>query len=134
MASKTPRPARAAESRDTATNRITKQASEIMKLNFMTDHGSNRDTIRWAWRALVPSPLRDFLGFLATCCGRGIRDVAACQADGRSSVRSAGRSVRVVSAGEVAGDAPPPGAGRDRGSSVCVRDAFTWAGYGAWSR
>src|ERR1700753_760245 len=112
MASKTPRPARAAESRDTATNRITKQASEIMKLNFMTDHGSNRDTIRWAWRALVPSPLRDFLGFLATCCGRGIRDVAACQADGRSS----GRSVRVVSVG--AEVAPPDGAVRDRGSSV----------------
>jgi len=67
------------------------------------------------------------LGFLTTCCGRGIRDVAACQADGRS--------VCVVSAGDEAGeeageepDAPADGAVRDRASSVCVRDAFTWAG------
>jgi hypothetical protein len=102
-----------------------------MKLNFMTDQGSNRDTIRWAWREDVPSPLRDFLGFLTTCCGRGIRDVAACQADGRS--------VCVVSAGGDAGDgadAPLDGAVRGRASLACGRDVFTWAGYGDadWSR
>src|ERR1700761_3683763 len=74
---------------------MTKQASEIMKLNFMTDQGSKRETIRWAWRALAPPPFLSFLSFLSflgTCCGRGIRDAAADQADGRST--------RVVSASD----------------------------------
>jgi hypothetical protein len=62
---------------------MTKQASEIMKLNFMTDQGSKRETIRWAWRAFAPPPFSDLAALvrLGTCCGRGIRDVAACQAD-----------------------------------------------------
>src|SRR6201996_9842597 len=88
---------------------MTKQASEIMKLNFMTDQGSNRDTIRWAWRAEGP-PLSFLLPLagLGTCCGRGTRAVAACQADGRST--------RVVSASDGADGAdgaagPADGAG-----------------------
>src|ERR1700761_9802426 len=82
---------------------MTKQASEIMKLNFMTDQGSKREPIRWAWRALAPPPFLSFLSFLSflgTCCGRGIRDAAADQADGRST--------RVVSASDGADGADGP--------------------------
>src|ERR1700759_2289970 len=97
---------------------MTKQASEIMKLNFMTDQGSNRDTIRWAWRADVLAFFSAFLSALVrlgTCCGLGIRDVAACQADGPEGV--AGWSTRVVSASDGA-DGPDRGAGPDRAAGA----------------
>ena len=56
-----------------------------MKLNFMTDQGSNRDTIRCACRAGVPSFwARCAFARLGTDCGLGIRAAADCQADGRS--------------------------------------------------
>src|SRR6201992_458442 len=74
---------------------MTKQASEIMKLNFMTDQGSKRDTIRWAWRALAPPPFLSFFSFLVrlgTGCGRGIRDAAAWP--GRRAVAPGGLGLR----------------------------------------
>src|SRR3954469_22958293 len=53
--SKTPRPDSTIQITVTATNNITKQTSAMMKLNFITDHGSNRDTCRCALRAVLPS-------------------------------------------------------------------------------
>jgi hypothetical protein len=68
---------------------MTKHTSETMKLNFMTDQGSNRATVRWACRALDPSlSARAALGRLGTTCGRGIRAVAACHALAREEARS----------------------------------------------
>src|SRR3954451_504046 len=53
--SKTPRPDNTIQITVTATNSITKQTSAMMKLNFITDHGSNRDTCRFALRAVLPA-------------------------------------------------------------------------------
>jgi hypothetical protein len=72
-------------------NKMTKHASEIMKLNFITDQGSNRDTMRCAWRAGAPLfSDRWAFGRFGTDCGLGTRAVAACHGDGPS-----GRSVSV---------------------------------------
>src|ERR1700761_806904 len=112
---------------------MTKQASEIMKLNFMTDQGSKRETMRWAWRAVAPPPFCPFFPFrvrLGPGCGRETGADAPCQADGRST--------RVVSASDGADaadglDAPGPDETGVRSCSS-VRGAFTWAGYGEKSR
>jgi hypothetical protein len=74
---------------------MTKHASEIMKLNFITDQGSNRYTMRCAWRAGAPL-FSDRLAFgrFGTDCGRGTRAAAACHGDGLSG-RSASASVCV---------------------------------------
>src|SRR5579859_2404709 len=48
--SKTPRLDSAMYSSATATNKTMKATTEITKLNFMTDHGSTRDSVSCAWR------------------------------------------------------------------------------------
>src|SRR4051794_9004449 len=40
----------------TATNSTRKHTSDMMKLNFITDHGSNRATCRWAFRGALRPP------------------------------------------------------------------------------
>jgi hypothetical protein len=48
--SKTPRLVSTMYSTATATNKTMKATTETTKLNFMTDHGSTRDSVSWAWR------------------------------------------------------------------------------------
>src|SRR5690606_31505517 len=65
-ASNTPRTSSPVSSTATATNRMMKHTSEMMKLNFITDHGSIRLSVRCALRAAVLAVLLSALGDAAT--------------------------------------------------------------------